>query len=283
MLAALRAGRWSGYIRADLDLPTLADRICQSDAARRARRHSAQCRCRSGGRGPVPDPAARARQPTARRCGAGSLERPARGEPGHRDVEQPERSRSRRQGRPRSLRRASRVRSQGIRSHDRPRHRVRGRPRHRHRLPADRVQGGAPRVDHALVRQRRSQPDGLPRFARMRRRSRSWTRSAGSTSMRWTSSRTSSRSSSPGCDNRRRIPPTRGGAFTTRLRQLQALLTEGIRSGEIRIDSPSTGMLARCVLDVLWIPENILRAAGRRAALIHARDTVLRGVAERGN
>jgi hypothetical protein len=40
-------------------------------------------------------------------------------------------------------------------------------------------------------------------------------------------------------------------------------------------------MLARCVLDVLWIPENIVRAAGRRAALVHARDTVLRGVAAR--
>jgi len=71
-------------------------------------------------------------------------------------------------------------------------------------------------------------------------------------------------------------------SFTTRLRQLKALLTQGIRSGEIRIDSPSTAVLARCVLDVLWIPENILRAAGRRAALVHARDTVLRGVAARG-
>jgi AcrR family transcriptional regulator len=77
--------------------------------------------------------------------------------------------------------------------------------------------------------------------------------------------------------------PNPGWSFTTRLRQLRALLKEGIRSGEIRIGSPSTGMLARCVLDVLWIPENILRAAGRRAALIHARDTVLRGAADRGN
>ena len=78
-------------------------------------------------------------------------------------------------------------------------------------------------------------------------------------------------------------PDTRnpGWKFATRLRQLKSLLSEGIRSGEIRIDSPSTGMLARCVLDVLWIPENILRAAGKRAALIHARDTVLRGVAAR--
>src|SRR5262249_35987168 len=30
MLQTLRAGRWSGYIRPDIDLPTLADRICQS-------------------------------------------------------------------------------------------------------------------------------------------------------------------------------------------------------------------------------------------------------------
>jgi AcrR family transcriptional regulator len=71
-------------------------------------------------------------------------------------------------------------------------------------------------------------------------------------------------------------------SFTTRLRQLKALLREGIRSGEIRIDSPSTEMLARCVLDVLWMPENILRGAGKRAALVLARDTVLRGVVDRG-
>jgi AcrR family transcriptional regulator len=75
--------------------------------------------------------------------------------------------------------------------------------------------------------------------------------------------------------------PNPGWSFATRMRQLKALLGEGIRSGEIRIESPSAEMLARCVLDVLWIPENILRAAGRRGALIHARDTVLRGVANR--
>jgi len=76
--------------------------------------------------------------------------------------------------------------------------------------------------------------------------------------------------------------PNPGWSFTTRLRQLRQLLNEGRKSGEIRIASPSTGMLARCVLDVLWIPQNILRAAGKRAALVHARDTVLRGVAARG-
>ena len=75
--------------------------------------------------------------------------------------------------------------------------------------------------------------------------------------------------------------PNPGWSFTTRLRQLKSLVSEGIRSGEIQIDGPSLGMLARCVLDVLWIPQNIVRAAGRRAALVHARDTVLRGVIDR--
>jgi hypothetical protein len=62
---------------------------------------------------------------------------------------------------------------------------------------------------------------------------------------------------------------------------MKALLAEGIRSGQIRIDSPSNEMLARCVIAVQWIPENILRAVGTRAAFIHDRDTVLRGVIDR--
>ena len=81
----------------------------------------------------------------------------------------------------------------------------------------------------------------------------------------------------------RQSPPDTNPArsFTARLQQLEALLSEGIQSGEIRIDSPSTEMLSRCVIDVLWMPESIVRAAGKRAALIHARDTVLRGVTDR--
>ncbi|OBA82041.1 TetR family transcriptional regulator [Mycobacterium sp. 1164966.3] len=79
----------------------------------------------------------------------------------------------------------------------------------------------------------------------------------------------------------RQSPPTTnpGWSYTTRLRQMKSLLSEGIRSGEISIDTPSTAMLARCVIGMQWIPENILRAVGTRAALLHARDTVLRGVA----
>jgi AcrR family transcriptional regulator len=75
--------------------------------------------------------------------------------------------------------------------------------------------------------------------------------------------------------------PNPGWLFTTRLRQMKALLSEGIRSGDVRIDSPSTEVLTRCVIAIQWIPENIVRAAGTRASLILARDTVLRGVTNR--
>ncbi len=83
----------------------------------------------------------------------------------------------------------------------------------------------------------------------------------------------------------RQSPPTAnpGWSYATRLRQMKSLLSEGIRSGELRIDAPSTAMLARAVIGVQWIPENILRAVGIRAALVHARDTVLRGVAVRSD
>ncbi len=75
--------------------------------------------------------------------------------------------------------------------------------------------------------------------------------------------------------------PNPGWLYATRLRQMKSLLSEGIRSGKITIDAPSTAMLARCVIGLQWIPENILAAVGKRAALVHVRDTVLRGVAVR--
>ena len=76
--------------------------------------------------------------------------------------------------------------------------------------------------------------------------------------------------------------PSPGWLFSTRVGQMKSLLAEGIRSGEISIDSPSNEMLARAVIEVGWIPENILRDLGTRASLIHVRDTSLRGVARRG-
>ncbi len=81
----------------------------------------------------------------------------------------------------------------------------------------------------------------------------------------------------------RQSPPTAnpGWSYATRLRQMKSLLSEGIRLGEIQIDAPSTAMLARCVIGLQWIPENILREVGKRTALVHVRDTVLRGAAVR--
>jgi AcrR family transcriptional regulator len=76
--------------------------------------------------------------------------------------------------------------------------------------------------------------------------------------------------------------PNPGLAFTMRLRQLRTLWSDGIESGDIRIEgAPSLSMLARYVMDVLWVPENIVRAQGKDAALVNARDTLVRGAAER--
>ncbi|WP_046317245.1 TetR/AcrR family transcriptional regulator, partial [Mycobacterium sp. UM_Kg1] len=77
--------------------------------------------------------------------------------------------------------------------------------------------------------------------------------------------------------------PNPGLAFTTRLRQLKSLLSEGTRSGDIRIETPSMELLSRCVMDLLWMPENIVRGQGTRAALELARDTLIRGAAQRGS
>ncbi|WP_408633340.1 TetR/AcrR family transcriptional regulator [Mycolicibacterium arenosum] len=69
-----------------------------------------------------------------------------------------------------------------------------------------------------------------------------------------------------------------GWSYTTRLRQMKSLLSEGMASGELRIDTPNIDILTRCVIGVQWVPENILREIGVRQALILERDTVLRGI-----
>ena len=75
--------------------------------------------------------------------------------------------------------------------------------------------------------------------------------------------------------------PNPGWLFAKRVRQMKSLLAEGIRSGEIAIDSPSNEILARSVIGVGWIPENILHDLGTRRAQIHVRDTLVRGVVNR--
>ena len=81
----------------------------------------------------------------------------------------------------------------------------------------------------------------------------------------------------------RQIPPNAPNPsveFPTRLKQTKTLLSQGIQSGVVRIDDAPREMLARCVISLQWLPENILRDVGAHASLTHVRDTLLRGAAE---
>lgn len=78
----------------------------------------------------------------------------------------------------------------------------------------------------------------------------------------------------------RQFPPDAdlGWSFLTFLRQFRSVLTEGARAGELRLEAPVSDLTARCVIDLLCLPESIVRKHGTRAALDHDRDTVLRGI-----
>jgi AcrR family transcriptional regulator len=75
--------------------------------------------------------------------------------------------------------------------------------------------------------------------------------------------------------------PNLGWSFPALVKQVRAELAEGVSAGELRIDTPNSDLAARCVIGMTWIPENIIAELGERAAFIHARDTVLRGIAKR--
>ncbi|HTR69404.1 MAG TPA: TetR/AcrR family transcriptional regulator [Mycobacteriales bacterium] len=82
----------------------------------------------------------------------------------------------------------------------------------------------------------------------------------------------------------RQVPPDipdLGWSFPALLRRLKSQLADGVRAGELTIERPTSELAARCVVEVTWIPENIVRDIGDRAAFLHARDTVLRGIATR--
>jgi AcrR family transcriptional regulator len=81
----------------------------------------------------------------------------------------------------------------------------------------------------------------------------------------------------------RQIPPDTPNPsmqFAKRLRQIKSLLSAGIQCGDIKIDDVPLEMLARCVIVLKWIPANILQQLGTRASLLHIRDTMLRGVVQ---
>jgi AcrR family transcriptional regulator len=69
--------------------------------------------------------------------------------------------------------------------------------------------------------------------------------------------------------------------FPAQLRQLKALVSEGLRARELVIEDASLDMVGRCLFALVWTPESIVRGAGSRAALRFDRDTVLRGAARR--
>lgn len=94
------------------------------------------------------------------------------------------------------------------------------------------------RLDRGVVRDKSRWVDSPLFCAPTPLRSRSWMRSAGSISTHWTSFPTSGRSNSPGCARSPPDTPNPGLAFTMRLRQLRTLLSEGIQSGDVRIEDP---------------------------------------------
>jgi AcrR family transcriptional regulator len=82
----------------------------------------------------------------------------------------------------------------------------------------------------------------------------------------------------------REAPPTTsdlGQNFPALLRDLEALISRGGRSGELRIDGPSADLRAWSLFDPLWMHETMARKLGARAALGLERDSVLRGAARR--
>lgn len=82
----------------------------------------------------------------------------------------------------------------------------------------------------------------------------------------------------------RQTPPNAqdlGQLYSNQLRQLKTLFTEGEQSGEMQLTGGSASMRVRCILDLIAMPETIVRSSGTRAAHALARDTVIHGAAER--
>jgi AcrR family transcriptional regulator len=82
----------------------------------------------------------------------------------------------------------------------------------------------------------------------------------------------------------RESPPSTtnlGSSFTARLRDLKSLLAQGARAGALHVEGPSADIRAWSLFELLWMPENIVNTLGPRGALDLARDTLLRGAARR--
>lgn len=71
--------------------------------------------------------------------------------------------------------------------------------------------------------------------------------------------------------------PNLGQWFVWHLRQIKALLVDGSKAGQLRLEGASADIRARCLYEATVIPPSIISASGIRSALTLARDTVLRG------
>jgi AcrR family transcriptional regulator len=78
----------------------------------------------------------------------------------------------------------------------------------------------------------------------------------------------------------RQSPPTTtdlGSSFGRQVRQMEALLADGRGSGQLRPEPAPLDVWARSVIELVWMPETIVRPAGVAAAHHLMRETVLRG------
>jgi AcrR family transcriptional regulator len=70
-------------------------------------------------------------------------------------------------------------------------------------------------------------------------------------------------------------------SFPAQLRQLKALVTDGLAARELDVEGASLELAGRAVFAVVWTPENIIQHLGVRRTLRFDRDTFLRGAAAR--
>jgi AcrR family transcriptional regulator len=71
-----------------------------------------------------------------------------------------------------------------------------------------------------------------------------------------------------------------GWAFSRRMREARSLLVLGAKQRDIQLPDGTDDERAWCVLELVWMPEN-LASAGARPALALSRDTVIRGAGTR--
>jgi AcrR family transcriptional regulator len=68
-----------------------------------------------------------------------------------------------------------------------------------------------------------------------------------------------------------------GSSFAARLADVKRLLATGTKAGELHVDGASADVRAWALFELLWMPANIIEKLGPRGALKLARETTLRG------